>query len=213
MTTPGSSSLPRRKLSGRFWHQGPTRHSLGSFADPALTDGRYHRLGGAGVWYASDREQTAWAELFRHFTSTGVDPFEVRRRVGAAEVHGLEVLDLCDVSVRSALGVSYDDLVGDYYVKSQEVAERARAEGYEGLLAPSAAVHGGKTLVVFAVGMHRLVLEESRVRQPPPRLADLLRVIRLRGDVPGAVRSYLEGLANAGAERVRAARRSTRAHH
>ena len=144
MKTTPESSLPRRKLSGRFWHQGSTRHPLGSFADPALTDGRYHRLGGAGVWYASDREQTAWAELFRHFTSSGVDPFEVRRRVGAAEVHGLEVLDLCDASVRSALGVGYDDLVGDDYVKSQEVAERARAEGYEGLLAPSAAVHGGR---------------------------------------------------------------------
>ena len=213
MTTPQRSFLPRRKLSGRFWHQGPTRHPLGSFADPAVTDGRYHRVGGTGVWYASDREQTAWAELFRHFTSTGVDPFEVRRRVGAAEVHDLEVLDLCDASVRAALGVGYDDLVGDDHVKSQEVAERARAEGYEGLLAPSAAVHGGKTLVVFAVGMHRLVLEESRVRQPPPRLADLLSVIRLRGDVPGAVRSYLEGLANAGSERVRAVRRGRRTQH
>ena len=213
MTAPERASLPRRKLSGRFWHQGPTRHPLGSFADPALTDGRYHRLGGAGVWYASDREQTAWAELFRHFTSTGVDPFEVRRRVGAAEVHGLEVLDLCDASVRAALGVGYDDLVGDDYMKSQEVADKARAEGYEGLLAPSAAVHGGKTLVVFPVGMDRLMLKESRVRQPPPRLADLLRVIRLRGDVPGAVRSYLEGLANAGAERVRAVRRGTKAQH
>ena len=140
MKTTPESSLPRRKLSGRFWHQGPTRHPLGSFADPALTVGRYHRPGAAG----------------------------------------------------------------------------ARAEGYEGLLAPSAAVHGGKTLVVFAVGMHRLVLEESRVRQPPPRLADLLRAIRLRGvrgDVPGAVRSYLEGLANAGAEKVRAVPRGRRAQH
>jgi len=44
------------------------------------------------VRYASDREQAAWAELFRHFMDDGVDPFEVRRRVGAAEVAGLEVL-------------------------------------------------------------------------------------------------------------------------
>jgi RES domain-containing protein len=159
------------------------------------------------VWYASDREQTAWAELFRHFTSAGVDPFEVRRRVGAAEVHGLQVLDLCEASVRTALGVGYNDLVGDDHAKSQEVAQWARSEHYEGLLAPSAAVHGGKTLVVFAAGMHRLELGESRVRRPPPRLADLLRVVRLRGDIPAAVRSYLEGLANLGAEKVRAARR------
>jgi hypothetical protein len=55
--------------------------------------------------------------LFRHFTSTGVRAFEVRRCVGAAEVHGLEVLDLCDASVGAVLGIGYDDLVGDDYVK------------------------------------------------------------------------------------------------
>src|SRR5262245_13148422 len=38
--------------------------------------------GEPGVWYASSREQGAWAELFRHFVDEGVDPFEVRRRVG-----------------------------------------------------------------------------------------------------------------------------------
>ncbi len=49
------------------------------------TSGRYHRRGGAGAWYGSDREQAAWAELFRHFTDEGVDPFEVRRRVGVVD--------------------------------------------------------------------------------------------------------------------------------
>ena len=142
---------PRRQLRGRFWHQGPTRYPLGSFADPATSDGRYHRRGGAGVWYASDREQAAWAELFRHFTDEGVGPFEVRR-VGAVHVAGLKVLDLTDEVVRSSLGISLEDLTGDDYARAQEVADAARAAGFGGILAPSAAIEGRRTLVVFASG-------------------------------------------------------------
>ena len=63
------------------------------------------------VRYASAREQAAWAELFRHFMDDGVDPFEVRRRVGAAEVAGLEVLDLTDETVYPLLHIGYFRLV------------------------------------------------------------------------------------------------------
>ncbi len=87
------AAAPRRQISGRFWHQGPTRHPLTSCADPARGPGRYHRAGEPGVWYGSSQEQAAWAELFRHFVDEGVDPFEVRRRVGRVFV-ALEVLDL-----------------------------------------------------------------------------------------------------------------------
>ena len=92
--------LEPRRLTGAFWHQGATRFPLLSFADPASTDGCYHLRQGTGVWYASDQEQAAWAELFRHFTEEGVDPFEVRRRVVRVSVEGLEVLDLTNEQVR-----------------------------------------------------------------------------------------------------------------
>jgi hypothetical protein len=65
-----------------------------------------------GVWYASNREQGAWAELFRHFVDEGVDPFEVRRRVGRVSVD-LHVLDLTDRMTRSHLGVDEADPVSD----------------------------------------------------------------------------------------------------
>ncbi len=201
------ASAPRRRLRGRFWHQGPTRYPLGSFADPAATDGRYHSRGGPGAWYASDREQAAWAELFRHFTDEGVDPFEVRRRVGAVDVAGLEVLDLTDEAVRSWLGLTMDDLIGDDYSRAQEVAEAARGAGFGGILAPSAAIEGQKTLVVFATGFASIVFNRSRVRQPPPRLADLMRVVRRRGDLPAAVHSILEEVAQAGSDLARRRRK------
>lgn len=73
------ATAPRRTLKGTYWHQGPTRHPVTSCADPARGPGRYHRTGEPGVWYASNKEQGAWAELFRHFVDDGVDPFEVRR--------------------------------------------------------------------------------------------------------------------------------------
>lgn len=92
--------LEARRLTGSFSRQGATRFPLLSFADPASTDGRYHHRDGPGAWYGSDQEQAAWAELFRHFTEEGIDPFEIRRRVGRVSVEGLEVLDLTNRQVR-----------------------------------------------------------------------------------------------------------------
>lgn len=141
-------AAPRRRLTGRYWHQGPTRHQLASCADPGRGDGRYHRAGEPGVWYASSQEQAAWAELFRHFVDEGVDPFEVRRRVGRVSVE-LEVLDLTDERVRAHLGLDEGDLIADDYATTQAIAAEARDAGFDGLLAPSAALPGRDTLVVF----------------------------------------------------------------
>ena len=55
----------RRQLTGAYWHQGATKYPVTTCADPARGPGRYHRTGEPGVWYASNREQGAWAELFR----------------------------------------------------------------------------------------------------------------------------------------------------
>lgn len=159
------------------------------------------------MWYASDQEQAAWAELFRHFLDEGVSPFEVLRRVGAVDAVDLNVLDLSDPEIRERLGISETDLVGDDHSISQDVAEEA-AHHFDGILSPSAALPGRRTLVVFPSGMAKLAVMSSRLRQPPPRLADLLNDIRLHRDVPSAVRSYLRSLAAAGADAIRRRRRS-----
>jgi RES domain-containing protein len=186
-----------------FWHQGPVRHPLTSFPDPAVSDGRYHRRGETGVWYASDREQAAWAEMLRHFTDDGVDPFEIRRRIGRVRVVGLSVLDLTDFSVQHALGLTEADLIGDDYAATQAVAAAARDVGFDGLLAPSAALAGRLTLVIFAPGQRAVSAELSRVCQPPPRLADLGRAFRPHADMPAAVHAYLRSLFTAGSEVIR----------
>jgi RES domain-containing protein len=181
------AAVPRRLLRGRFWHQGPTQHPLDELSDPARTEGRYHVAGGTGVWYASDQEQAAWAELFRHFVDQDVDPFEVRRRVGYVDIDGLEVLDLTDTSVVSALEVTEADLVGDDYALTRSIAVFAAAAGFDGILAPSAALAGRTTLVVFPRGMQAVTAGPSRVRQPPPRMADLLTSMKVHPGAPGTV--------------------------
>ncbi len=200
------ASAPRRRLRGRFWHQGPTRHPLVGFADPARSDGRYHKVGGSGVWYASDREQAAWAELCRHFLDEGVDPFEIRRRVGAVDVDA-EVLDLTDPHLVASLGVDPTQLVGDHHAVTHALAEAARSAGFSGIVAPSAALPGCRTLVLFAAGMAHAKPALSRVRQPPPRMADLLVSVRLHRDMPATVRWLLAGAATAGSEQIRRLRR------
>ena len=196
------AAAPRRQISGRFWHQGPTRHPLTSCTDPARGPGRYHRTGEPGVWYASSQEQAAWAELFRHFVDEGVDPFELRRRVGRVYVV-LEVLDLTDESVRAHVGVDESDLVGDDYSITQTIAAAARRADFHGILAPAAALPDRETLAVFAHALPSVQAERSELRQPPPRLADLLPLIRPHERVPDAVRRLFRTLAGAGAEAIR----------
>ena len=173
------SGLVARTLTGRFWHQGPPRFPTLSVADPAVTSGRFHTAGGPGMWYGSDQQQAAWAELFRHTLGSAIDPFEIRRRIGAVRVSGLEVVDLTDRASRDRLGVSETDLVGDDYQLTRQIARDAAAT-VEGILSPSAALPGRRTLAVFPAGMPRLAEVSSRVTSAPPRLAGLQPSIRSR---------------------------------
>ena len=92
-------------------------------------------------------------ELFRHFVSEGVDPFEVRRRVGRVSVD-LEVLDLTEGNTRSHLGVDETDLVSDDCAITRAIAAAARDAGFDGVLAPAATLPGCETLAV-SVGTAR----------------------------------------------------------
>jgi hypothetical protein len=62
--------------------------------------------------------------LFRHFLDDGVDPFEIRRRVGRVSVD-LKVLDLTDPATRAHLGVTEEDLTAEELDLTQEVAGAA----------------------------------------------------------------------------------------
>ncbi|HMM48870.1 MAG TPA: RES family NAD+ phosphorylase [Miltoncostaeaceae bacterium] len=200
------STALRRRLTGNWWHQGPTRHPLLFCADPARGPGRYHRQGGPGVWYASNQEQAAWAELLRHFADAGVDPFELRRRIGRVSVD-LDVLDLTNPTVRKHLAVDQKNLLTDDYTITQELAAGARDADFDGILAPAAGLPIRQTLAVFAGALSKVHAERSEIRQPPPRLADLLPLIHPHERVPDVIRRTYRTIAGAGAEAIRRRRR------
>lgn len=174
------TSVEPRILNGRFWHQGPTRRPLLFTRSPTGYEGRYHRRRSAGAWYASSRERAAWAELFRHHASPELSPFEVRRRIGRVWVESLRVLDLTDPNVQQQLGVTTHQLVEDDFSVCQLLGDAAREGGFEGILAPSAALPGESTLVIFRRGMKRVSEEHSRIQRPPRSLLPLLRRVRRR---------------------------------
>ncbi|MFV3722885.1 RES domain-containing protein, partial [Mycobacterium tuberculosis] len=140
-----------------------------------------------------------------HAGAVQVDPFEVRRRVGRVAVT-LQVLDLTDERTRSHLGVDETDLLSDDYTTTQAIAA-ARDANFDAVLAPAAALPGCQTLAVFVHALPNIEPERSEVRQPPPRLANLLPLIRPHEHMPDSVRRLLATLTRAGAEAIRRRRR------
>jgi len=128
--------------------------------------------------------------LFRHFLDDGIDPFEIRHRVGRVSVD-LEVLDLTDPTTRAHLGVTEAHLTAEDLDVTQEIAGAARDAGFDAILAPAVALPGCQTLAVFAHALAKVTAQRSVVQQPPPRLADLLPVIRPHEAVPDTVRRML----------------------
>jgi len=58
------------------------------------------------------------------------------------EVQLNNVLDLTNPSVRTQLGIDYHDIAGNSYEKTKQIGTWARANGYDGILAPSARSNG-----------------------------------------------------------------------
>jgi RES domain-containing protein len=94
-----------------------------------------------GVLYVALGPDTAAAELRRRAEQLGVPASALApRAMLTLAVRLRRVLDLSDPAVRTAWGLTAADLAGDDYARCQEVAAAARADGYEAIRYPSAAV-------------------------------------------------------------------------
>lgn len=80
----------------------------------------------------------------------------------------MAVLDLTDEAVRAELALAPADLVGDGYHRTQAIAEAAVRAGFDAIRAPSAALPGGATLVVFASGVPKLTARLPGSGSPRP---------------------------------------------
>lgn len=117
------------------------------------------------------------------------------------------MLDLTNLVVRGHLDIDEDVLLADDYGITQALAAAAREAGFDGILAPAAGLPGRQTLAVFASALPNVHAERYEIRQPPPRLADLLPLIRPHERVPDAIRRAYRTIAGSGAEAIRQRRR------
>jgi RHS repeat-associated protein len=103
---------------------------------------RYTRPGVGGV-YGANSSKTALAEIAHYKPAPG-------RVITSKQVQLNNVLDLTDPKVRRQLGVTKRDLVKSKdYSKTQAIGDWAVANGYDGILAPSARNKTGSNLIGF----------------------------------------------------------------
>lgn len=192
---------PHRVLSGTYYRQTDARVAVLATYEDARSGGRYHAKGSESPVYASSNPDAAWGELFRH-VEDGVSPFEVKRRMNRLQVTDLVVLDLTDPDIRTALGVSERDLTSNALKTCRRLARFARRwSDFDGILAPSAAVSGMETLVIFRRGLpHVAVPTTGRLGNPPLRLIYLFE--RVIETLPPRKRAQLYDFARDARSRV-----------
>ena len=127
-------------VAGPFYRCVGRRHDPLSAEGARLNGGRYNRVGDPTVYLADDPMLAVQEHLHRG-SAFDVPRFNPRLLV-TIEVSLANVLDLTDARTRGLLGVTLDDLVGRGSEASLEqtraIGDQARAEGLEGVLAPSA---------------------------------------------------------------------------
>ncbi|MBV4453455.1 MULTISPECIES: RHS repeat-associated core domain-containing protein [Pseudomonas] len=104
---------------------------------------RYTAKGLGGVYGANSRK-TALGEV----THWGVDLSS--RVLVSKKVQLNNVLDLTRADVRKQLGVSLKSITGNKYTETHQIGNWAKANGYDGILAPSARNPTGSNLISFA---------------------------------------------------------------
>jgi RES domain-containing protein len=113
-------------------------------------EGRWHATGDGPTQYLSLSPDGAWAELARAQDLHTEDDLElVHMPIWAGLITQQRVVDYSDFSVVEAGGFPADALIDDDYTRCQLEASRLRAEGYAGVLAPSAALPGTLNLTLF----------------------------------------------------------------
>lgn len=115
--------------------------------------GRWNRANRFGVFYASLTKETAQAEYASQLRKRGLTLGNLSPRLMTTiRVRLTNVLDLANPDRQEEFGISKSELEPDEDVclkKILEVSDRARAQGYEGILSSSARLARGKNLNIF----------------------------------------------------------------
>lgn len=117
---------------------------------PNSEPGRWHRVGDGATQYLSTTVDGAWAELIRAEELRSEQEMAlVRMPMWVAEVHVQQVADYSTFEKAEMAGFSPDALIDDDHSRCQEEGRRLRAAGFQGVLAPSAALPNSLNLTLF----------------------------------------------------------------
>lgn len=120
------------------------------WSNPNRSAGRWHAIGDDPTQYWALHPLGPWAEYVRAHNITDADDlWDIRSRMWAARFE-LEPGSICAIDFDSAkdYGIEPADLIGDDHGPCQRLAAILRTR-FRALIAPSAALPGTSTLVVF----------------------------------------------------------------
>jgi RES domain-containing protein len=138
VVTPGSVTLFRyTDYDVPFWSRQNSR------------PGRWHRRGDSPTQYWSMTPEAAWAELLRaeNLRSEAELDF-VRMPMWACRVPMMGLLNLTDIDVQEAQGITESELAGDDWSPCQTLSGKIRNTG-TGVIAPCAALDGHANVTIF----------------------------------------------------------------
>jgi hypothetical protein len=167
---------------------------------PSRSPGRYNADGDPPVQYWSTHPLGPAAEMIRVDGATSLEHLrDVQLRLWAAQVI---IDDLIEVDFDNAPdhGIDPEALVGEDYEPTQALARRLRLNGADGLIAPSAALPGTQTVVIFGPKLlFPYLYDPIDVEQvPTAHVADssppneLLPHVRHRGDLHASLSAWQE---------------------
>jgi RES domain-containing protein len=121
------------------------------WARPNTDAGRWHAAGEPATQYWSVAPEGAWAELIRHeHLRDEREVAEVRMSIWVAEFRYQRIADYSDFArADTAAGVSAKAVVAEDYAACQAEGRRLRDAGFQGVIAPSAALPGVLNLTLF----------------------------------------------------------------
>jgi RES domain-containing protein len=113
-------------------------------------DGRWQRGHVVDALYLASDEATMWAEWYRHLAERGVPPLaQLPRDVWRYRVRSAQVADLTASEQLARVGLAAPAPGRKGWPSYQHVGETLWREGWQGLLAPSAALPAGSVLCLF----------------------------------------------------------------
>ena len=115
---------------------------------PSSPAGRFHRARLQTVQYLSLHPLGPAAEMLRHNVGPSGNPDDVILNLWTAVVDVDDVTQI-DFGDCARYGLTADELVGDDYSRTQELADVVRDSGATGMRVPSAALPGTDDLILF----------------------------------------------------------------